>query len=174
MGYINSNLPTLLSGVVTSMQATYPSLTFHYGHHKEVHKRLVDLWNDSTTKNDVFPFIVLFLDYEESVGDSGLYAYETSVNMAIVQESISEYTAEERQINVFQASLYPIYELFMAELKKSKHFGTDGYNNIPHTKIDRYFYSTDGAAEQNVFAAVADAIELRGLELKVFDNSNKC
>jgi len=144
---------------------------YMYGHRKEIANRLNLKGKDSIEKFKRYPLIALRLDIPERV--VGLVSHFT-LNIAIIHATKIKYTAEERYTNVFKPILYPLYELFMEELRNTGGFWWTGNQERPeHTKIDRPYYGTPSTEGNNksIFADPLDAIEIIDLRISKF---NKC
>ena len=125
---------------------------------------------DAAKKYEKYPLLIMFLDYEEQIGQSDKhYISEASITMVFVAPTDKNYKAQERKEKVFRPVLWPLYEQFMSYLQLSNYFDTDVKGLIPHNKTDRYFYSADETKAQNVFAAYFDAVEITNLELKLME-----
>ena len=116
-------------------------------------------------RNEKFPLIALFQDFEER--NIGANRVECSLKVVICTDTESKYVASERYDYTFKPILYPIYEAFIEEIKRSQNTET-GYE-IEHTKIDRVFYGSENN-EANVFDDFVDAIELKNLVITFKNN----
>lgn len=136
-----------------------------YGHRAEIAARLTQRDGDKVKKYSKYPLIALRLDTEEEkVGIQTNF----SLNIAIINITDKKYNAEERYANVFKPILYPLYELFLKELKNSGLFYWEGKQRTPsHKKVDRPFYGTPDPEIniKNLFNDPVDAIEILNLKL---------
>lgn len=167
MGNLTGLISDVVAGVNTRMAVDFATIQYYYGHEKYIQKIMIDRMRDLDTSDLVYPFIALIEDITETRESEQMYEYEASVTLLIVMKSAKQHSRPKRETEVFEPVLYPIYNALMLELKSIGYFGVDEYNNIPHNKTNRPYYSTDGAAVQNKFASVTDAIEINNLELKI-------
>lgn len=154
----------LISSRAITMDGGGPPF-YLYGHRREIANRLSKKGVNASEKYKKYPLIALRLDTSERVvGDMTHY----TLNLAIVHATKPGYTAEERYINVFKPILYPLYDLFMEELRNTGGFWWEGQRSRPeHIKIDRPFYgvpSNEGNVKQ-LFADPLDAIEIVDLKI---------
>jgi len=143
-----------------------------FGHPIEI-ANILDNWDkQASNKFKKFPVICLFLDNELSIDQTDYQnLFDTSLFLAIVIDTDRNFTAEHRLTNKFKKVLQPLYELFIYHLKKHQNIiASNGL--LPHQKIDRYFYGSEGK-EQNILNSFADAIEIKNLKIKIL-NSNIC
>lgn len=152
-------------------EITTKTIKYMYGHHKEIQKRLIEMGKGSQRDNK-YPLIILFLDIEETRDPDPNTVVVYRCNLAIVDQTDTNYTAAERLENVFEPILWEIYDDFMDILKENLHYFLS--KSIPHTKFDRFFWSTEGAGEQNVLAAQLDAVEIIGLDVTVLKSMLNC
>lgn len=114
-----------------------------------------------------YPLIALFTDYEEKKGED--WQIESEVDLHFIIANITEkgYTAEERATVNFKAKLYPIYDQFLKSIASSGYFRESVWQDIKHTKTDRFFWGKTGlyANAGNVFEDYLDCIELTNLKL---------
>ena len=167
MIYIN-NIPEAIKFIVDQMVLDGFDLKYEYGHPKEIQQTLMEKTKSLATKDDKYPLLILFLDFEEERGQSvKKYVTEASVNMVLITATDRNYKAAERLENIFKPILWPLYEEFVYRCQMSPMFDTNEQFKIPHDKKDQYFYSADLAKEQNVFAAYLDAVEINNFEIKL-------
>ena len=154
----------LMSSKAITMDGGGPPY-YMYGHRLEIANRLALKGKDSSAKFKKYPMFALRLDVvEKIVGDMAQF----TLNIAIVHATKIQYTAPERYENVFKPILYPLYNLFMEELRNTGGFWWQGpQTRPPHTKIDRPFYGTVGAEgnTKNIFSDPLDAIEIIDLQV---------
>lgn len=139
---------------------------FMYGHRLELNNRLKE-----KEKNDFkykkYPLIVLRMDYDEDIENG----FATGIlNMAVLHSTNKNYNSEERDANVFHPVLFPLYEAFIAQIKKSGVFSWEGWQGRPdHKKTDRPYYGTDTEEQnlKNFFSDPLDAIEISNMKLSV-------
>lgn len=149
-----------------------PFIRFKFGHPKEIQQVLIEETEGAILKNNKYPILVLFLEYEETRDTNSGLIFETTANFAIVTDTKQNYYADDRLTYSFKQKLYPLYDLFISKLKLSGLFQTDLNNDIQHTKSDRYFWSATSSKEQNSLASMLDAIEINNLNLLLKTQSN--
>jgi hypothetical protein len=149
--------------VVARMRGTGDIPYYLYGHRLEIANRLIEKDKDRVAMLQKYPLVALRQDIEEQYSN-GIVTY--TLNMAILEYTDKNYTAEQRYANVFKPILYPLYELLIKSLRES--FFWPAWQNVPpHTKIDRPFW---GVAQQEkntkpIFNDPLDAIELVSLKI---------
>jgi hypothetical protein len=160
------------SKIITDLTYTL-ACNYIFGHPIEIANQL-DFWDKNTTyKFKKFPVICLFLDYEQLIDQNDYDIFFTAnLWLAIVTDTDRQFTASQRLEQKFKPILQPLYELFIEALKSNINIITENNGLTPHTKIDRYYYGSEGK-EQNIINSFADAIEIKNLKIKVF-NSNIC
>ncbi len=138
---------------------------YQYGHRMEIVRKLNEMEKDKVLKFQKFPLICLRLDTSEDVvGDVTKF----NLNLAIVHKSKKEYDSAQRYSEVFKPVLYPMYKLFLQELKDSGLFFWPGdQGRPPHTKIDRLYWGTPDPEGnvKNLFSDTVDAIEIVNLKI---------
>lgn len=86
-------------------------------------------------------------------------------NLAIVGSVDKDWTTEQREVQVFDLLLRPIYREFMRQIEISGYFST-GYG-VPSHDYYEVFTTGGNSAEMSArYGDYVDAIELHGLELK--------
>jgi len=154
---------------------TWSSLApyYHHGHILEV-ANIVEKFSKSNNIIDSFktsPLIVLIQDFEEDHDNDGFDQIAKDVNIVIVGATSKDYYAADRYTNTFIPLLLPLYEKLMKAIKRSKYFTIDK-DGLNHSKIDRMFYGSELGVQENIFEDFTDAVDIRGLDLKI--NKNKC
>lgn len=141
---------------------------FMHGHPLEIFSTLAEMDKSRTLKNNKYPLIALFQDFEEDFGKQNVYC---EVNLRLIIATVTQPTikASERYNENFRNILYPIYARLMKEIELSTFFSYDYSIPIPHTKIDRLFW---GASSQygntsNITTDFIDAIEINNLRINV-------
>jgi hypothetical protein len=138
---------------------------YMYGHWQEIVKILMDKENDPIYKYQKYPLIVLRLDTPEEK-KNGMIMH--TLNIAILDFTDANYTAEQRYENVLKPVLYPLYESFLVHLKRCGKFTWSGnQEEPPHVKIDRPFWGTSqsGGGSANKLTDPIDCIELINLKI---------
>jgi hypothetical protein len=134
-------------------------MDFQFGHYQEIQQTLVEQSRSTEWKAKMYPKLILFLDITENHGSRTA----VTVNMAIVTTTHKAYKALDREVESFEKVLHPLYRFLMEEITLAPHIMVE--LPIEHDKTDRYFWGTEPTPDQNVFAAMLDAVEINNLEL---------
>jgi hypothetical protein len=144
----------------------YPKpIGYLHGHRLEIANMLIE---QDKHKADKYPLIALRQDFEETIVGK---MHQYSLNLAILEYTDRNYTAEQRYVNVFKPILYPIYSAFFIALRKKGFYWSGWLNMPPHTKIDRPFWGvsqTNRNIEQ-IFTDPLDAIEIINLKINILN-----
>ena len=160
--------------VVAAMRETAEGPPFYmYGHRLEIANRLKAM--TKTNRADKrYPLIALKLDIPAAIVRGSMINY--TLNIAIITATSAGLIASERKTQTFQPILYPLYDDFFIELKRSGLFSWDalGLEKPLHTKIDRYYDGKIGEEKnvKNLFDDPVDAIEL--VDLKINSKIKYC
>lgn len=133
-----------------------------YGPNLEVAKELV---KKDTAQKGKYPLFVLNMPFPEKKENGLIFL---TLNIAIVAFTKMDYRASDRYDKVIKPILYPLYEAFIVELRKSGLFQWERIGGEPsHTKIDRPFWGTQYSQgnKAHIFNDPLDAIEI--LDLKI-------
>ena len=93
------------------------------------------------------------------------------LHIVLVNLTKSSYTTQERLENNFEPVLFPLYDSLIEALRP---YSKNPAHELPHDKIDHFYYSASTAKDANKLAEYLDAIELTGLNLVLNFNENKC
>jgi len=143
-----------------------------YGHYNDIKERL--LQKGKTDKPNRYPLICLFEDFRVVNRTLGLFG-TVELRLIILHFSRKDVTREQRETNVFEPILVPIYDEFMRQLKLSGFFMQ--YGPFPHNRIDRPHWGDPGlygATNKDggyIFDEILDGIEIDGLQLKTYFNN---
>ena len=162
----------IIGDVVTEVRKAYDPTNlvrpfYLYGHPLEIFNILSEKTQSETFKYSKYPLIALYLDFEEK----HRYTTEISgINIAILTETKPEFSSANRYDQTFTPILQPIYDLFMAVLKKSQYVQSKDFE---HTKIDRLYYGKKDVYGNsgNIGNDALDAIIITDLKLKL---TQKC
>lgn len=148
---------------------------YMYGHPLEIINTLSKKDNHAVQKYNKYPLIALFQDFTETMGEhQATPSAVQDMNLIIAVNTSPDYTAENRYDNTFKTVLYPLYDLLIKHIVKSKWFRNIDPGLVPHQKIDRLFWGRSGlyGNEGNIFNDHIDAIEIQnlGLELRLKQN----
>lgn len=155
--------------VVERMGKCHGEVYYLFGHRMEIARRLLEKDKDKVYMHKKYPLVALRQDFEEVIGN-GMVSY--TLNLAIIEFTDKNYTAEQRYENVFKPKLYPLYSTFITALRQSGFMWAGWQNSPPHTKIDRPFWGVQNSEgnQRNLFADPIDAIEIINLKI----NLNNC
>lgn len=158
----------LTSGIAALDSKGYTSdMPFYmYGHRLEIANRLLEQDQDKVYKYKKYPLVALRMDIPE---DNAEGTVEFKLNVALIMSTEQTWYAPERYEKVFKPILYPMYESFLKQLKKSGKFMWEGDQQRPeHTKLDRPYWGTSASEGNtaNLFNDPLDAIELIDLKLR--------
>lgn len=161
--------------LLAQLQVFDPDITgvhYQYGHPLEIIETLKQMDEAKDYKFRRYPFVGLFQDFPEEVGEVGFNS-EPTLHLIIARFTQATYKAAQRYELNFKPVLYPIYLEFLEQLNFSKAFETYGVTNIQHTKIDRLYWGREGLYknEGNIFNDFLDCIEIRNLKLKTYLNN---
>lgn len=130
-----------------------------YGHPLEIMKILSEKSANDTLKFEKYPLIVLFQDFKEGITLTGR---DVPLNIAIITETRQDYTAAERYNDTFKNTIYPIWDLLIKYIKRSKYI--DNKMELTYDKTDRLYW---GKNNSNLFNDFIDAIEIENLKLQI-------
>jgi hypothetical protein len=166
-------IPDIFAEVVTRVAtALDQDVFFDFGRHSDVTKKLVQK-NGAITeeKRTKYPLIWMVTDFEEkSSKDPVIYKELPNLRFIIATGTDKNYTMEQRRDKTFLPTLYPIYKEFLNQLSKTKVLGRPSTSQLDHSKFDRPYWGGQpdgGGSDANMFSDNVDAIEIRGLSLKV-------
>jgi hypothetical protein len=157
------------NGVSSANQLLAPF--YMYGHRKEIANRLRAKNADKVYMYQKYPLIALRMDIPEPyVNDMA----ELNLNIVILAYTDKNWNAEERMTNVFKPVLYPMYDRFFKELRKSGLFFWQDSVIPNHTKVDRPFWGIENSEGNSkyIFSDPLDAIEI--IDLKIKKNFKNC
>jgi len=156
--YSNGTFDVIAAGLVAT--SWHLACEFKFGSRPEINL-LLDIESKTDEKKNMrYPFVWLFVN-EPEIHDSDEYDFKTSLKMAFVQISKSEYKAEFREENIFKPVLAPLVQMFI-ELIQSSYFSkifSFEYTKLNYDEYYRFFYGS-ADKDQMVFNAPTDAIEI--------------
>lgn len=136
---------------------------WHYpGTNNEISNVLLDIGKHPKGCYVKFPAIFNLHPIRQEKGDDIILHY----NLAIVCYVNSSWTTEQRESQVFDRVLRPIYQEFMNQIQLCNYFIKD-YGIVPHTYYE--IYTTGGNAGEilDLYGDYIDAIELHDLTLRL-------
>jgi hypothetical protein len=158
-----TTIVSIFDEILTAVRAKYDLAGlempyYMFGHPIEIGEIISEKANNSEFKYKRYPFICLFQDFYEEHTDHNVSA---SLNVAIVTNTKPNFKASERYNETFNKVLYPLFDLFIAEMNKNRHIDLSP-SNVKFTKTDRLKW---GRSNENVLNDYVDAIELTDLNL---------
>lgn len=143
---------------------------YMYGHPLEIINILAKKDTNDVHKFNKYPLIALFQDFTETMGaNQAIPSAVQDLNIVIAMNTLPDYTAENRYDNTFRTVLYPLYDLLIKHIVKSKWFLNVDPGLVPHNKTDRLYWGRTGlyGNEGNIFNDYIDAIEIESLSLEL-------
>lgn len=141
-----------------------------YGHPIDITKQLELL--DNSAK---YPLICLLLDNPQEKSDSRSYEYSVDPTILVLAHTLPAYISEQRTIETFKPTLYPIALELVTQINKSQHLLRQ-QNGVKYVWTDKYFWGMQGIKmrgyEGHIFNEYLDGIELNFTDLKVYNNVN--
>jgi len=156
-----------IESIVIDINNDGVQLNYLDGSAKEVQQRLIDWSKDPVMKSQKYPCLILFTPVETESQQDALNNDTATVNLIIATDTEKTYTTSERKELIFTPTLWVLYEMILAYIRLSPYFNVDSSGRLSHTRIDRFYYASTPAHEQNVFSAVLDAVELSNLSLSI-------
>lgn len=109
-----------------------------------------------------FPALLNFNPIREEVGARNVTC---TFNLAFAAPTFSEWCTEEREAQVFEKLLVPVYVEFMFQVARSGYFDT-GYGDLPHTRYRIFTTGRENGGIIDSYGDYIDALEVRDLALK--------
>lgn len=141
---------------------------FLYGTRKTINRELLEL-SGGEFAYQKYPLIALRLPFRVKVTNG--VATVDDVNLLFATFTNKQYKMPERYENVIEPILRPLVEKFLSTMRNTGYFAQ---LDLDYTYIDRPFYGTEEGGQDNianVFSDPLDAIELRGLKVKFFEDN---
>lgn len=140
---------------------------YYAGHSKEIANMLNEKTLSGEFKYQKYPLVGLYFDIPEEYGAGEIKSVAVDLFVLFVTDSKQEYTTEDRYTNTLKPILYPLYQSFFDSLEANrKYLDMKSDESFKYTKIDRPYNGSEGK-DQNTLNAITDAIEIKGLKLKV-------
>ena len=123
-------------------------------------------WAESPKMSKLrFPIICLYSPYTE---DRTGKDRTTTLELAIMVDTLKDYTNEEREKVSFEGALRPIYDAFIKSIDKSPDLVHKYNNSIPHYYEENYRYGRKGVeANGKPFRDFIDVIEIKDLRITI-------
>jgi len=165
-------VPKVSANLLVQLQAVDPMITgvhYKYGHYNDIRRELKQEMQVADLKKDRYPLILIIEDYRVGKGLVGISGQPT-VQGFILHHTDKDYTREQREAEVFDKVLYPIYYNLLREIARSGDFQVYDETMISHTMIPRPMtgiVDKDGTRAY-IFDDILDGIELNNLSLKLY------
>jgi len=143
---------------------------YMFGHPLEIIDTLAKKDSNDVYKFNKYPLIALFQDFTETMGENqAVPSAVQDLNIVIAVNTSPDYSSANRYDNSFRTVLYPLYDLLIKHIVKSKRFLNVDPGLVPHDKIDRLYWGRTGlyGNEANIFNDYIDAIEIQNLSLQL-------
>lgn len=145
----------------------YPAVNYIYDTVKFIDQRLVNMANDTMGGASKYPLVALIQPFIERRGGIQGLAGEISPTFLLAYWTEQNLTSPQRDEQIFIPYLYPLYEAFMLETDRSRHFLTAGVTNIQHEKTDFPFYGGQNQ-DKSTFTDKLDIIQVKFTNLKTY------
>lgn len=147
-------------GIAAGLESPY----YFFGHPIDINNQMIARDKELDTRGKVYPAIALRLPISEELV-SGLVHY--NLNIAILASTRKEWDAPTRLDQVIKPTLVPLYELFLARIKKAGFTWSGNMARPPHTMIKRPHHGVNETQGNKayVFSTPLDAIELVNLRI---------
>ena len=146
---------------------------YDFGHPLDIVNKLSQK-DSGSLKFNKFPLIALLMDFTEEMGeDMTVRSRTTDLSIVIITNTKPTLLMNERYDLNYRETLYPLYDLMIKHITKSKYFKS-GPGLVRHGKIDRPYWGRTGVngSEANMLNTAVDAIEIEDLELSLRLNNN--
>lgn len=154
--------------LLAQLQAYDPTITgvyYKYGHLLDIRERLrAETLADPSQRR--YPLIWLIEDFR-TTQQLGLFGV-SSARIMILHQTKKEYTRQQREDEVFQPVLVPIYNELFNQMKISGLFMQ--YGPFSHDRIERPHYGnpSEWRNEAYLFDEPLDGIEIANLSLQIY------
>lgn len=140
------------------------NVSFLFGDWDYIANQLM-LWGTGAQASKKYPIICLRSPFNETRGTER----EVSIDVAILVNTLKNYTNEQREQESFVKVLRPIYEYFMDELNRHKLIKSTYLGVLPHSYTENYRYGRLGlqGGDDMKFKDFVDAVEIKNLSLTI-------
>jgi hypothetical protein len=156
----------IIKDVVTQVQLKWDSQAvtpekpyFMHGHFLEMVNTLTEKGLSREWKSKKFPCIMLIQDFEENVSKDIATA---TIRVIIATYTESDIKAASRYDLTFKPTLYPLADLFLSELARSRSINQSSFE---YSKYDRLYWGDN--EEANMANDYVDAIEIDKLKINI-------
>lgn len=153
-----------------ALDANITGVHFFSGHYLEITAELEKLSKAPSSKNARYPLVALLRDLPE-VNGASVGVDKDTLNILICTRTQSTYTSDQREQKTFKPILQPIAYALIKQLELSGKFMSQGTDQQSYTWIEHYFWGREGiyGSTSNIFNDWIDCIELKNLDLKLYD-----
>lgn len=142
------------------------SCNYQFGYWPEIAANLKNVGRDQTLSAARYPFVMVSAGYIENKDPDNRNALSTSdLDVYIVDRSSKGLTTLQRETQIYDAILYPLYEELFERLEKSPYILTN-FGHIEHTCQNLYYLQSMGE-NQNQLNDFVDAIEIKIKDFKI-------
>ncbi len=147
-------------GITAGLTSPY----YFYGHPIDINRQMIARDKELSTKGKVYPAVALRLP-ADAKHEGGMIHF--TLNVAILDVTELDWSADERYAQVIKPKLYPLYELFLDRLKKHGFSWTGDQKVPPHHQIDRPHHGVEETQGNKayVFTNKLDGIEIQNLQI---------
>lgn len=159
------NIYTLIGNTVAQCRESGEEKPyFQYGHSLEIVNTLMEKDKNGDWKLRKFPAIFLIIK-PETEERRNYFESETELDIIIVTDTKPTWKASDRDLNVFEPILIPLYDRFIYELGKTQGIKFKG----EHT-FKKHYYWGSSQTGANVANDYADAIEIKGAKITTYSS----
>lgn len=160
---VNKNILPYLKTQDSSIQ----QVNYLYGHWIEVSATLQEMSQHKNLRYQKFPLVLLIEDLPIDMG-RGDYN-KTTLQMLICHHTEPNFKSEQRQKEIFDKIIVPVYEELMTQICKSGYFVENNERKIPRRIIDRKYLGREGVygSEANIALQYLDARQIQNMELNI-------
>ena len=156
----------MTSSIDGQMYEVKPDITYMFGDSQYIKDQLDEYSKVSNVEK--LPLVALFTPVKEKRGLAD-FASEAKVSLLIACSSRTEWNNDERKEYSFENVLRPIYDAFMAALKRDTRLWCNYDGSYPHVYSENYSYGKYGAytASGEAVSEPIDAINISDLAISV-------
>jgi hypothetical protein len=145
---------------------------WHYpGTHGEIARIIGDKNKTIVAQKEKFPCVMNFLPVVETVTDHGGTLAQIRLNLAICAPTEKDWFTQQREREVFDTILRPVYRELINQLANSPYL-QNGYGLPPHNKVEIYTTGANAGQVVDRYNEHLDALEVTNLLLTL--NTSLC
>jgi hypothetical protein len=169
-------LQTIQTNEATALGKTFiQQIRYSKSSFDELIETLSQLDKSGVERYNKYPLIHLVQDMTIERGqDPGLYG-TANLNIIFIHQTVKEYKIDDRDEKVFKPVLWPIYYMFMEQLKLNKWImgDFDSTGEFRHRLIKRAFWGNRNLqGSKLILNDFVDALEVQNLSVKI--NYSNC